>query len=176
MINQWKSALYTGLKPGICNNHVKRLKHTSFTTLVICLVIMVLSPSAFAHKVNIYAYVEGDTVFTESYFPDGKKVRNGRIKIYDEAGQLLLEGLTDTNGQFSFSRPLKNKLNIVLDASMGHRDEFVLRLNASDNDLKKKGLRETGIPFKKAVYGISVIFVIAFFTQYFLKKNKKIST
>jgi len=175
MINRWKSALYIGLRPEICNNKVKRLKHATFAALVICFLTMALSPSAFAHKVNVYAYVEGDTVFTESYFPDGKKVRNGKIKIYDETGQLLLEGLTDTNGQFTFSRPQKNKLNIVLDASMGHRDEFVLRLNARDNDLKKKGLKKTGIPFKKAIYGISVIFVIAFCIHYFLKKNKKIS-
>ena len=176
MINQWKSVLYTGLKPEICNNKMKRLKYTTFTALVICFLTMVLSSSAFAHKVNIYAYVEGDTVFTESYFPDGKKVQNGKIKVYDEAGQLLLEGLTDTNGQFTFRRPLKNKLNIALDASMGHRDEFVLRLNVSDNGLKKKELKKTGIPFKKAIYGVSVIFVIAFFIHYFLKKNKRINT
>jgi len=137
---------------------------------------MVLSPFAFAHKVNIYAYVEGDSVYTESYFPDGKKVQNGKIQVYDETGQLLLEGTTDINGQFTFSCPLKNKLNIVLNASMGHRDEFVLRLNASDNDLKKKELKKTVIPFKKVVYGISIILVVAFFTHYFLKKNKRIST
>jgi len=137
---------------------------------------MVLSPSALAHKVNIYAYVEGDTVFTESYFPDGKKVQNGKIKVYDESGGLFLEGTTDINGQFTFRCPVKNKLNIVLDASMGHRDEFVLSLNASDKGLNKKELKEAGIPYKKVIYGISIIFIVAFFTHFYLKKYKKTET
>lgn len=89
-----------------------------------CLLLLV--SSAFAHKVNIFAYVEGNTVYTESYFPDGRKVERGRIEVYDSQGNKLLEGLTDKQGQFNFKPPKKDDLKIVLCASMGHKNSFSL--------------------------------------------------
>lgn len=80
-----------------------------------------------AHKVNIFAYAEGGTVYTESYFPDGKKVQNGTIEVYDSQGQKLLEGKTDQEGKFSFPVPKKDDLKIVIIASMGHKNEYVLK-------------------------------------------------
>jgi len=81
---------------------------------------------ALAHKVNVWAYVEGDTVFTESYFPDGRKCQNCTITVYDAKGNKLLEGKTDTEGSFSFKAPVKTDLLMVLDAGMGHRAEYKL--------------------------------------------------
>ena len=83
---------------------------------------------AMAHKVNIFAYVEKGTVFTESYFPDGKKVEGGRIEVLDTSGKKLLEGKTDKEGLFSFPLPAKKEdLTIVVEASMGHKNSFVLK-------------------------------------------------
>ena len=39
--------------------------------IFIFLIIIMMDVSVFAHKVNIFAYVEGDKVYTESYFNDG---------------------------------------------------------------------------------------------------------
>jgi len=83
--------------------------------------------TAFAHKVNIFAYAENGTVYTESYFPDGKAVQAGTIEVYDSQGQKLLEGKTDQEGKFSFPVPKKDDLKIVIIASMGHRNEYVLK-------------------------------------------------
>ena len=94
--------------------------------LICCLSLPVLSPSAFAHKVNIFAFVEGDTVYTESYFPDGKKVEGGKIEIYDSQNKKLLEGITDNEGQFNFKPTKKDNLRIVINASMGHRNSYIL--------------------------------------------------
>lgn len=80
----------------------------------------------FAHKVNIFAYMEGDTVYTESYFPDGTKVKGGIVEVYDSQGTKLLEGKTDENGQFNFRPPKKDDLKIVLVASMGHKNSYTL--------------------------------------------------
>jgi len=76
----------------------------------------------FAHKVNIFAYVEGDTVYTESYFSDGTKVKDGVVQVYDSQGTKLLEGKTDENGEFNFKPLKKDDLKIVLLASMGHKN------------------------------------------------------
>jgi nickel transport protein len=90
------------------------------------LVIFVSASYTFAHRVVLFAYVEGDTVFTESYFSDGKRCQDSRIEVFDSLGNKLLEGKTDNNGEFSFNPPKKTDLRIVLTASMGHKDEYTI--------------------------------------------------
>jgi nickel transport protein len=88
---------------------------------------LLLGGNAMAHKVNLFAYVEAGTVYTESYFPDGRMVENGKISVYDSADKLLLEGKTDNEGLFGFPVPKVDDLTIVLDASMGHKASFKLK-------------------------------------------------
>jgi len=92
------------------------------------LTLLLLMPASvvFAHKVNIFAYVEGDTIYTESYFPDGRKVEGGVVQVYDSQGNKLLEGKTDEKGEFNFKPPKKDNLKIVLVASMGHKNSYTL--------------------------------------------------
>lgn len=89
--------------------------------------ILLMSTLAWAHKVNVFAYSEGGTIFTESYFPDGRKVQGGKIEVYDSAGKKLLEGTTDDKGVFDFPTPKKDDLKIVLIATMGHKNFFLLK-------------------------------------------------
>lgn len=89
------------------------------------LIIIMMDVSAFAHKVNVFAYVEGEKIYTESYFNDGKKCIDSKIEVFDNQGNKLLEGLTDKEGEFSFEVPSEDgDLKIVLTASMGHRAEY----------------------------------------------------
>jgi len=89
------------------------------------LIIIMMDVSAFAHKVNVFAYVEGEKIYTESYFNDGKKCIDSKIEVFDNQGNKLLEGLTDKEGEFSFEVPSEDgNLKIVLTASMGHRAEY----------------------------------------------------
>ena len=92
------------------------------------LTLLLLMPASvvFAHKVNIFAYVEGDTVYTESYFPDGTKVKGGIVEVYDSQGNKLLEGKTDESGEFDFKPPKKDDLEIILLASLGHKNSYIL--------------------------------------------------
>ena len=79
---------------------------------------------AFAHKVIIFAWVEGDTVFTESKFSDGKKAINSQVLVFDKEATQLAEGKTNNNGEFSFKIPKRTDLRIVLNAGMGHKAEW----------------------------------------------------
>ena len=96
---------------------------------LVCILVIAFATtkSAHAHKVNIFAYVENDTVFTESYFNDGKKCIHSTVTVLDTQGAKLLEGKTDEDGLFSFQIPQRTDLRIVLVASMGHRAEYVLK-------------------------------------------------
>ena len=84
-----------------------------------------MSPAA-AHRVNIFAWVDGDTVHTESKFSGGKKVVGGQVVVTDLQGNRLEEGQTDENGTFSFKMSQRTPMRIELIAGMGHRGEWVV--------------------------------------------------
>jgi nickel transport protein len=94
---------------------------------VCMLVSILLGGTALAHKVTLFAYAEAGTIYTESYFPDGRPVADGQVMVYDSGDTLLLEGRTDPEGLFSFPIPKVDDLKIVLDASMGHKNSFKLK-------------------------------------------------
>ncbi|MGA1791628.1 MAG: hypothetical protein ACMUIM_09085 [bacterium] len=99
----------------------------------LCLVLLMTTwlPSvAKAHKVNIFAYAEGERIFTESYFNDGAPCKGSKIQVYDAEGKEILEGETDEEGFFSFRIPQRMDLKIVLTASMGHKAEY--RMSAAE--------------------------------------------
>jgi nickel transport protein len=81
---------------------------------------------ALAHKVTIFAWVEGDTVYTQSKFSGGKRAKNSTVVVYDKEGNQLLEGKTDEDGEFSFKVPKKTDLIVALKASMGHLAEWTI--------------------------------------------------
>jgi nickel transport protein len=83
--------------------------------------------SAQAHKVNIFAYVEDGKIYTESYFPDGKPVEGGGIEILDSGNQKVAEGVTDKDGKCVIPVPKKDDLTIVINASMGHKNSYLLK-------------------------------------------------
>ncbi len=97
-----------------------------FRLLGILIVLMFVAAPAFAHKVNLFAYYEDGTVFTESYFPDGTKVKGGAVEVYDAKGDKVVSGKTDKEGIFSFPWTKKEDLTIKINATMGHKNEFIL--------------------------------------------------
>lgn len=95
-------------------------------------IILLASITAFAHRVNLFAYVEGDTVYTESYFSKKRKVHQGKLEVFStKTGEEILKGITDDSGNFNFPIPdaIKNDrsgLLINLYASEGHRAVWTL--------------------------------------------------
>jgi nickel transport protein len=86
-----------------------------------------------AHKVNIFAYVDGDRIVTDSGYSRTKRVYDGVVEVYDAAtGTKLLSGETDTDGKFSFvipgaAREQKMDLRLLLKAGQGHQAEWTVR-------------------------------------------------
>jgi len=95
--------------------------------LILVFVSALFSGTALAHKVNLFAYVEAGKIYTESYFPDSSPVIGGKVSVYDSQKNLLLEGVTDKKGLFSFPVPKVDDLTIVIEAAMGHKNSFVLK-------------------------------------------------
>ncbi len=95
--------------------------------LLLAAILVICTPlPAFAHKVIIFAWVEGDTVFTESKFSGGKRAINAQVQVFDREDKQLLEGKTDNKGEFSFKIPKLTDLRIVLTAGTGHKGEWTI--------------------------------------------------
>ena len=100
----------------------------------------VTAGNCFAHRVVIFAWMEGDTVYTESQFPDGRKIADATVKVFDPQKELLLTGKTDAVGEFSFKVPeipASTDLTIVLEAGMGHQGSWHLSREEINSALGK---------------------------------------
>lgn len=88
----------------------------------------VLAAPALAHRVNVFAYVEGHDVVVECSYSRSERVRFGEVEVLDAAtGAALLAGKTNEKGEFRFPVPpavraAKGDLRIVLKAGEGHQN------------------------------------------------------
>jgi nickel transport protein len=105
------------------------------------MVFLNVSP-ALAHRVSIFAWVQGNTVHTQSKFMGGKRPEQALVEVFDDTGNLLLKGKTDTQGLFSFQAPKISDMQIVLTAGMGHRAVWSLSkedFQGTDTDFGNHG-------------------------------------
>lgn len=100
-----------------------------FIKLSCLMLFLILSGgNALAHKVTVFAWVEGDTVLGETKFSGGKKAQNAEIIVWDLNGKELLRTQTNEKGEFSFPIPEKTAMRIELIAGMGHKAEWTIPL------------------------------------------------
>ena len=95
------------------------------------LVTLLLPAPTLAHRVNIFAWLEGDDIMVECGFNRSSPVKNGLITIFDLTnGKELLQGHTDGNGRFSFPVPLAARaghgLRIQIAAGEGHQNDWIM--------------------------------------------------
>jgi nickel transport protein len=117
--------------------HFRRYFRTTFFAALFALLCLLPPGQAAAHRVTVFAWVEGETVYTESKFSGGKRVNGGDVVVYDLEGNQLLSGKTDEKGAFSFNMPKTSGMRIVLQAGMGHKGEWTIP--AGENASQKPG-------------------------------------
>ena len=99
--------------------------------MALCLV-FAGSSFASAHRVNIFAFVDGDAVQVECGFNRSQKVKQGTVEVFDATtGARLLQGTTDDNGVFRFPvtaelREAGHDLNLRIIAGEGHQNQWKL--------------------------------------------------
>lgn len=118
------------------------LKHTvAFATL------LTLSFSAAAHRVNLFAWAEGNAVQVESKFSDSTPVKGGKLTVTDTAtGKVLATGKTADNGTWRFTLPAgyhsEKGVTVAVAAGEGHAATWEM----TPSDLPKT---ETAAPAPK---------------------------
>jgi len=127
-----------------------------------------------AHGINLFAWVEGDTVHVESKFNGGKKVKTGKIIVTDPQGNELVKGTTNGQGEFSFKVPKKTDLKIIMFTGTGHRAEWLIP--ASEIEMpaaEKKQIQERGPTVKNIIIGLGCILGLAGIAAYIHRRTKK---
>lgn len=101
-------------------------KRRPFFCFLLAFAVCLATGSASAHRVNVFAWVENDTIHVESKFPGGKRVKGAKIVVVDLQGNELLAGTTDAQGEFSFQAPRPTDLKIILTAGQGHQAQWTI--------------------------------------------------
>jgi nickel transport protein len=128
--------------------------------------IFLAAPELSAHRVNIFAYADGNEILVECGFNRGNKVKGGIIEAADAlTGETLVRGTTDANGIFRFSIPEKIRLDghdirVQVNAGEGHQNSWVVSAadfaSAGETEARKVTPPEsTGLPPERSAVGIS---------------------
>ncbi len=104
------------------------MSHASITRCALYLLIaLAIAPSAAAHQLSAFAWVEGETVMVEGRLPKGKHPKLGTVLVYDGEDRLLLKTELGPDGTASF--PLdgwETGFRIVVDIGHGHQSYWIL--------------------------------------------------
>ena len=102
----------------------------TITSIMLAAFIWATATSALAHRVNIFAWTEGNEIVAECGFNGGSKVKQGQVVVFDAAtGAKLLEGRTDDFGVYRFPVSAEGKahgVRIVIKAGEGHQNEWTV--------------------------------------------------
>lgn len=94
------------------------------------LVLLSLPPAAWAHRLNVFAFVDGNEIQVESSFSRGNPARQGKVEVSDAAtNAALVTGVTGEDGVFRFPMPdgVRNRghdLIVRVNAGEGHQGEW----------------------------------------------------
>ena len=104
----------------------------SRTRLFVLFLLLAQSGLALAHRVNVFAYVEGDSIHVEGRFQRDQPARFSEIEVANATGgKVYLTGKTDAEGRFVFTIPdlaraERADLRILLKAGEGHQNEWTV--------------------------------------------------
>jgi len=100
---------------------------------VLLLLALLAAPNqAFAHKVNIFAYVDGNHIVADCFFSKSDKVNHGVVNVMDaQTGAVLATGTTDEKGALTIPVPPQaiatgHDLKLVLKAGEGHQGDIMI--------------------------------------------------
>ncbi len=141
--------------------------NTLRTLALAALLALFAAAPALAHKVTLFAYVEGGDIVADAFYSRSNKVRQGKIAVADAAsGEKLLEIATDEAGTARFPVPEKalkarRDLRLTLIAGEGHQDEILVRASefapapkvekpAAPKPAEKPAPKASGTPAKAA--------------------------
>ena len=82
--------------------------------------------SASAHKLKLFATVEGAAIRGYAYFPGGGRAKDVAVRVLGPGDAKLGETRTDGKGDFAFEATVRCDHRLVAETADGHRAEFLV--------------------------------------------------
>jgi nickel transport protein len=79
-----------------------------------------------AHKLNLFAHVEGKTILGKAYFSSGAAAQGVSVTAFDPAGRELGRTTADAQGQFSLEARTRCDHRLVVETADGHGAEYTV--------------------------------------------------
>ncbi len=97
-----------------------------------------------AHKLNVFATVEGDAILGECYSSGGGRPEGILVRFLDASGSELGRTHTDAEGRFRFEPKRRTDHIILVETTDGHRAEFVVPADELAPDLAQTDTPQAG--------------------------------
>jgi nickel transport protein len=110
--------------------HLKKGSQTFIRLLVIGLLglaSVVVPSTVMAHKIKVFATVEGNIISGYAYLSGGARVKNAAVRMVAADDTLLQETVTDPDGSFQFQAKSPVDHRIIVDAGSGHVADFTIK-------------------------------------------------
>jgi len=101
---------------------------------------------AWAHKIKLFAAVEGKVISGYGYFPGGGRLKNARLDVIGPDGQKIGEILTNENGEFSYEAKVRVDHQLVMDSGDGHLAKFLISADELPQSLPGPGTAAQAAP------------------------------
>ncbi|ABB37992.1 additional component of nickel ABC transport system [Oleidesulfovibrio alaskensis G20] len=121
--------------------------------ICVVMLLMLTALPAQAHRVNVFAYAEGDRITVEAGYSKSRPVMGGTVVVADKAdGDEFLRGVTDDNGIFVFTVPdaakkEKADLRITLLAGEGHQDSWIVQAGEYAAETAPRDAAASGVTY-----------------------------
>ena len=96
--------------------------------LLAALAVLAFALPAQAHKLILFAFVEGDEIVVETKFSSGKLPASGEIEVLDADGASLVTLPLEADGETRFAIPENHRGGVQINVATGegHEDYWVL--------------------------------------------------
>lgn len=116
----------------ISSTRLRRNEFLSFFRLILVLCVVCFfgggfAPTARAHKVIMFAAVQGNKIEGEIYYQGGTPVQEAQIAVKDPDGNTLGTVTAGEDGKFFYQPHARHDHHLVAELGMGHRVEYVVR-------------------------------------------------
>lgn len=97
---------------------------------ILLLVLPLAGMPVLAHKIQVFAFADGDRIEGSAYFAGGGAASGAAVRVLDAQGGLLAELVPDSEGGFSYRAQAPVDHLVVAETGDGHRAEW--RVSAAE--------------------------------------------
>ena len=91
--------------------------------------LLVAATTASAHKVMLFAVVDGDTVTGYAYAPGGTRLPDNAVAVFGPGNEKLATTKTDAQGNFTYTPKRRCDLRFEMITADGHRADYTVHAN-----------------------------------------------